>query len=352
MAEFVYGLVGDPIPKKGATPAGGWRPCVQAHRIQWFLGDGGPWKLDAGASKGREIVLIRQDHPAWKGPHGNITSIRFCIFPSQEDLYRNRRKLNYLPALIDPEVIRQIGTDAQFTRKQMKQQLSLCYLGFRVTALELPERQAVARALDVPGILGAAGIPAQWHPRGLLPPGATPPPVGKPASGAPSGQPGAGGGTPRKLLYNLCESVDRTIADQVEEQWRAGGPAPGVEAVGYRHYLDLIEAIGRGEGDAFLCHWHIKAGEAIRVLKPLFHSGSAGTNLTGYNGADKEIEAVEASPTAANIRACVNKILGDVAVIPLYHPRRTVAWRKVSGLVLTDPEGNPKDQLVTASIER
>ena len=351
------------VPKalSGMTPGTALTiPSKSLHQaLDVVFTDLGPFEHDRRS--GGDIVLKRRPHHGptgrWGAP-GNVDSVTFRIFPSQHEAVEallgqssDTRAVDFFPAISDPEeVLRVVNCDHLFWQDIYG--LNIQYLGFvtgRGPFKNKELRKQVVQALDVPRMLTAAGLPEAWEAHGPLPPrvpGYDPTLVQLPHASL-----RIASVEPVTLAYNELERVDQALANAVQTQLGTAGLV--VNLNGQQGYRAVVRAVESGPGGMFLYNWHIKAPHAERILNPLFHRDSTATNLTGYDGADTEINAVLSDPdNTQSIRTAVNRVLNDAPMVFLYHAVRTAAWRNnVRNLILRSLDGQPQDKLATVEIK-
>lgn len=323
-----------------------------------FPGQGpfAPAARAAGRGAGR-LTLRRSRVARWWngtacGKPGNVTRVVFQVYASQSEAVSALLgdAVDFVPAITDPSLVARLAGDPAIHHQVIAPALNLQYLGCVLSPdskpLARPEvRRAVAARVSVPGLLAAAGLEPAWEARNLLPPAMfgydptlrPPAPDGEAAPLPPA----------LELLFNDREPVETALATALQAHL---APAVAVGLSGCPGYAQMVQAVRGGRGDLFLYGWHVKAPNPERILYPLFHSsGIPASNLTGYRGADRELDRLLLDPMdQARITAAVARILADLPVLGLYHATRLAAWRdRVRNLALRACDGQPADKLVT-----
>lgn len=369
---FVHALEGepeDPINFTGKTE--------RDIRVSWLVGNpvgSGPWDVDRRRTTDEKIVLV----PSRSGAKtkSKIEQVHLPFIPDGKEVaerlllpYSDPRHVDFVPSLTDPDTFPQLeAADREGCIKLVDQSHpNLFYLGFYWGKAPFDDanfRRAVVAAIDVqthadlkPSRGGrrkgaaepATGpIPPSMHPRGKHP-------LRKQFCGTAKAK-----GFLRRcdlkakktshltLIYNSANAYSAQlvgrIADDIERNL-------GITVVrmGYSTWGKALEQVKkRWEGDMFLYSWHHRRkhpNDPQDFLKALFHSKSQ-TNLTGYDGVDKLLDAAR-----PNYDAIEAKVLDDAPMVFLSHVKRKAAYNtRVKHLTILDGT-LPRNRLTEVDVD-
>jgi len=133
------------------------------------------------------------------------------------------------------------------------------------------------------------------------------------------------------LAFNTRKNLDREVATNIATQLGQSPLAIQVIPFSAFGYADLVDTVRDPQHnvDLFIYSWHVRGPYPERILVPLFHSDWKASNLTGYGGADRQLDDVlKNSPNNSQVATAVQKIIQDAPMVFVGHVMRRAAWRK------------------------
>jgi peptide/nickel transport system substrate-binding protein len=307
----------------------------------------GPFKFESWSA---DRIVLTANEKYWGG-RPRLDRVVFRIITDGKAIVEGliNGEVDFAPVIAEAALLERLRERADIALVAIPG-LNINYLGLNTERPPFNDpqvRRAVAQAINVPRLTLFLGRGMAAPAKGPLPPAmrAHDPAVAQlaydPAAAAAALKKAGVAALPGvRLVYNGSATLMAEIAGAIQSDLRRAGITVELEAK--QTFGEVVAAARARQGDMFVYNWYVRGPYPDRLLRPLFHSKSAGTsNLTHYRNpaVDRLLDEASRLPDGPEQRRMFSQIqkmiVDDAPMVFLYHFTRVAAHaRRVQHLSL------------------